>query len=71
MDIKITEDDFDIILVIGLMRSIALLEDFVLNAVDASALATENENSFLNRVKERKNTGKNPIEVYLKPEAGS
>ena len=67
MDLETSEDDFEIILVMGFMRSIVLLENFVLHYVDPSTLVTESAHHFLNRVKERKITGKNPIEVYLKP----
>ena len=71
MDLETSENDFEIILAIGFMRSIVLLENFVLRYVDDSTLMTESAHHFLNRVKERKNTGKNPIEVYLKPEVES
>ena len=68
MNQQLTDNDLVKILVTGLMRSIAILEDFILRSVEPSMLNGEYEKRLLNQVKERKNTGKHPIEIYLKPE---
>ena len=64
----LANDEIYKITVTGLLRSVELLEDFVLECVDSSLLATNRERDFLNRVKERKNTRNNPIGVYLRPD---
>lgn len=64
----LTDDDLCKITMTGLLRSVELLEDFVLRCVDPSSLNTESEQDFLNRVKERQNTRDNPIAVYLRPD---
>jgi hypothetical protein len=64
----LADDDLYKITITGLLRSVELLEDFVLHCVDFSSLSTERERDFLNRVKERKNTRNNPIGVYLRPD---
>lgn len=64
----LTEHELYKITITGLLRSVELLEDFVLNCIDSSSLSTEQDRSFLNRVKKRKNTSENPMGVYLRPE---
>ncbi len=68
MNQQLSDNDLAKVLVTGLMQSIAMLEDFILRSIEPSMLDGESENRFLNQVKERKNTGKNPIAIYLKPE---
>lgn len=64
-----TDDELIGITLTGFLRSIELLERFVLNNIDMSSLHTEREREFLNRVKERANMQDNPIAVYLRPGA--
>ena len=68
MNQQLSDNDLAKILVTGLMRSITILEDFILRSVEPSTLDGESANRVLNQAKERKNTGKNPIEIYLKPD---
>ena len=68
MNQQLSDNDLAKILVTGLMQSITILEDFILRSVETSTLDGESANRVLNQVKERKNTGKNPIEIYLKPD---
>lgn len=62
-----TDDELYKITIIGLSRSIEMLEEYVLNCVDPKILTTKQERNFLNRVKERTNTRAHPISVYLRP----
>ena len=57
----------ELILVLGLMRSIDILEQFILEHVESDATDNIRTNYFLNRVKARRNTKTNPIEAYLAP----
>lgn len=68
MNRQLSDHELVGVLVTGLMRSIAMLEDFILHAVDPTKLEGKDDSQFLNRVKERNNTGKNPIEIYLRPD---
>ncbi len=63
----LTDDELYKITIIGLTRSLEILEDFVLSHVDPTDLSSVQERDILNRVKERKNTRDNPIAVYLRP----
>jgi len=63
----LTDDELYKITIIGLTRSLEILEEFVLIHVDPTELSSVQERDILNRVKERKNTRDNPIAVYLRP----
>lgn len=63
----LTEDELYKITIMGLSRSIEMLEDFVLSHVDPTELSNDQERDILNCIKERKNTRDNPIAVYLRP----
>ena len=51
------------------MRSIEVLEQFILEHVELDAPANARAKYFLNLVKTRRNTKMNPIEAYLAPGA--